>query len=561
MLVSLHIDNIALIKKIDLDLPAGFLAITGETGSGKSTVVDSLGLVCGLRLPKETVRLGENSATVEAVFGNFSRQEEEKLQKAGISPDEDGYLFIQRTLFSDGKSVAKINSKQVSASVLKEISPSLINDYGQHDNTELLNEEKHIEILDNFADNRKLLSEYELLYENYCGIKEKIKKQNMDSKEKQRKIDILKLQISDIKNAKLKSGEEEELEKTRNKLRNIEKIKKSVSLVYSLLYNARSGMSVADAIEKSAASLRNITDAVSDAAELAERLDNIKYEVIDIAETVNDFTGDVSEDPTKALDRIETRLDLIAKLKSKYGSTISEIVEYCRECEMELENIELSEENIAKLEKELSNSEKELSACAEKLSERRKTYAKTLSERVLSELQYLDMKGADFTVDIQRLPQYSKNGIDDIKFIIKMNSGESYCSLAKTASGGELSRLMLSIKSVLAEKDGVGCLVFDEIDTGMSGKTSRRIGSKLKSLSLSRQVVCVTHSAQIASLADVHYKIYKKTENDRTQSYIEELSYDNRVKEVARIIAGINISDSAMNAARELMLNTDNKCL
>lgn len=555
MLSSIHIENIALIKNLDIDFTRGFSAFTGETGAGKSIVVDAIGMVCGAKVQKEIIRKGEETAKVEAVFCDFSPECEKKLCELGISPDEDGILFVARALGADGKSTVKINGRTVPLSLLREGAAYFANIHGQHDNAELLRAEKHIGILDSFSENEELLSRYRASLAEYNRIKKEIETLSFDEKEKKRQTDILTFQIKEIKSANLKKGEEEKLLAQKNKLRYAEKITKNAHLTCALLYESDKGVSAVDSVERALTSVGALCDIVDGAQELRERLENIKYELIDISETVSDFTDGIDGDPTRALDVIESRLDVIGKLSAKYGESVDEILAFCEECEKKLSDMESSEDRLIELEKELEGAEKTLRNSAKALTDARITGGRTLCERIEEELKYLDMNGAAFKVSIVPSDSFTSSGADEIEFLIRTNSGEGFNSLARTASGGELARVMLAIKNVLAEKDGVDTLVFDEIDTGISGKTSRKIGIKLMSLSEGKQVFCVTHSAQIASLAKNHYKISKSSDGERTSTSVTLLAGEDRVREVARIISGIDLTEASLKTARELIEN------
>lgn len=557
MLASVHIENIALIKSLSIDFLRGFSAFTGETGAGKSIVIDSIGMACGAKVTKDIIRTGENEARVEALFCELSEPAEKNCARLGIFPDEDGCIFVTRSLGTDGKSIVTVNGKRIPQSLLREFAPFLINIHGQHDNADLLHPEKHIHILDAFAGNEVQRSEYAEKYAQYCDIKKSIEQLSVDDMEKKRLTDILKYQIDEIKAAKLKDGEEEKLKAEKNRLRFSEKINKNASICYRSLYDSENGRSAADCVERAISAMNELDGIVEGASSLAERLENVKYEIIDIAETANDFCDEISDDPTAALDRIESRLDKISRLCSRYGADIASVNLFCEECEKKLSDIELSDEKIKELEKLKKDIEKQLAHSAEELFKTREAAAEKLSHGIEGELLYLDMKSAGFKTEFTSLPDFSPEGRERAEFLIKTNSGEGFHALSKTASGGELSRIMLAIKSVLSEKDGAGTLIFDEIDTGISGSTSRRIGIKLKQLAEKKQIMCVTHSAQVASLADCHYKISKYSEGERTFTGVETLSYDDRVREIARIISGMDISEASIKSAKELIEGID----
>lgn len=557
MLTSVHIENIALIKSLDVSFDSGFSAFTGETGAGKSIVVDSIGIVCGAKVGKELIRNGETEARVEGLFSDFSEKTLAALSENGISPDEDGCLYIVRSLSVDGKSNVTVNGKRIPLSLLRSISPYLLNLHGQHDNAVLLDAEKHLDILDSFAENDDARAAYAAEYTEWCDICKQIEALSTDEKEKKRKIDILKFQIAEIRDAKLSDGEEEKLRAEKNRLRHSEKINKNASLCYSHLYESASGLSAVDSVERARAAMLALSGIIPESDDLASRLETVKYELVDIAETAADFADEGETDPTAALDKIEARLDKIAKLCSRYGADIAEVRRFCEECEKQLQDTELSEERLAELNKAKERTYDRLLSAAKTLSDTRKSAAERLSKEVESELSYLDMKSTRFEVRFVPCAEPTARGIEKTEFLLRTNSGEGFAPLSKTASGGELSRVMLALKSVLADKDGADTLIFDEIDTGISGSTSRRIGRKLHALSQGRCVLCVTHSAQVASLADTHYKIEKHISDGRTLTEVRKLSGEERVREIARIISGMEVTPASLDSARELIENSD----
>lgn len=557
MLSSVHIENIALIKSIDINFNSGFSAFTGETGAGKSIVIDAIGMACGAKVTKDIIRSGEQEAKVEAFFCDLSVDVVEKCKNLGLMPDEDGAYYVVRTLNTEGKSVASINGKRIPLSLLREFSSLIINIHGQHDNADLLDDEKQLGILDAFSDDEAERNAYYDAYKKYRDIEKQISELTCDDMEKKRQTDILRFQIDEIKSAKLKSGEEEKLLAEKKKLRYSEKINKNARVCYSSLYDSESGHSAVDSVERAISAIDSLDGIVDGAAQLSERLENVKSELIDIAEIAIEYSDDTELDPTAALDRIESRLDKISKLCSKYGAEISDVLEFCDKCEKKLSDIEYSETRIKELEKEKKAVLEQLSVNADKLSQKRKAGGEKLSSLIEKELMYLDMKAAKFAVTATPLIDFAPDGKEKITFMIRTNGGENFNPLSKTASGGELSRIMLAIKSVFAGKEGAECLIFDEIDTGISGSTSRKIGIKLKALAKERQVFCVTHSAQVASLADEHFKISKYTDDNRTYTRVTSLNYDDRVEEIARIISGMDISDASKISAKELIDNID----
>ena len=550
MLQSIHIENIALIKKLDIDLCPAFCAFTGETGAGKSIIIDSIGVLCGNKVSKELIRNGEDYLTVEGVFSGIGERALKKCEEVGITPDDDDVLYISRTVKADGKGTVRIGGKQVPLSILKELSPLLINIHGQHDNQELLIKEKHRKLLDFYAENKAEFDEYTTLFSQYCNIKRELDEINLDESEKLRRIEMLRFQINDISSLKLKSGEEEKLTEDKKRLLNIEKLAKNATIVSDALYG--SGSSACDCIDRAIDALRILSRISDEYTEYVDTLTDIKSNLIDIAETVNDGSYEEYDNPSAVLDKIESRLDEISKAKRKYGADIDEVLKFLDKAKKELDELENFDRHSEKLREELNSCGTKVKKAGAILSDSRIKAAESLKANIEKQLKYLDMPGVKFKVNIASKP-FSKDGADDVEFFIMTNSGEGYSPLSKTASGGELSRIMLAIKSVIAEKDGVDTLIFDEVDTGISGKTSRKIGLMLGDISTVSQVLCVTHSAQICSVADTHYLVSKHTDGDRTVTTVDALGYDERVNETARIIAGIDITDTSINAAKELI--------
>lgn len=551
MLQSIHIENVALIKKLDIDLSPAFCAFTGETGAGKSIIIDSIGVLCGNKVSKELIRNGEEYLTVEGIFENIGDRALKKCSDLGVSVDEDGLLYISRTIKSDGKGVVRIGGKQVPLSILKEITPLLINIHGQHDNQELLVKEKHRKLLDFYAENSNEFTTYSSLFSEYCSIKHELDEINIDESQKLRRIEMLKFQINDISALKLKDGEEDKLVDEKRKLLNIEKLAKNATVVSDSLCDA-AGVSASDGIDRAIEALRALSKISDEYNEYIDTLSDIKSTLIDISESVNDGSYEEYANPSATLDKIENRLDDISKAKRKYGSDIGEILEFLDKAKKELDELENFDRHSEALRKKLSECAEKVKTAGYELTQSRIKAAEILKNCIEKQLKYLDMPGVKFKVNIISKP-FSKDGADDIEFFIMTNSGEGYSPLSKTASGGELSRIMLAIKSVIAEKDGVDTLIFDEVDTGISGKTSRKIGLMMSDIAKVSQVLCVTHSAQICSIADSHYLVSKNTNNERTLTSVNLLGYDERINETARIIAGINVTETSIVAAKELI--------
>lgn len=554
MLESVHIENVALIKKLDICFSDRFTTFTGQTGAGKSILIDSIGFICGARTGKDFIRHGEKSAYVQALFSNLSETALAFCKQYDISPDEDGYLCVFRSINTDGKNVVKINSKQVPLSQLKEISPSLINIHGQHDNQQLLVKEMHRGILDKFAENQDVLQEYQKAYFDYCAVREQLSKVVIDEGQKELELQMLDFQIKDISSLNLKDEDEEErLENERKRLLNLEKITTNATAVCESINGSSGSFSAVDRIDNALLSLSNLSKVTDEVLPYIDKLRDIRSEIIDISENVSDMLGDVTENPASKLDRIENRLDDISRAKRKYGSDIKSILEFLDKAKKQFDALQNNEKDTALLNKKLSECAVVLKNAGAKLKETRITAAEILKNSVQTELSFLEMQGTQFEVRISE-KKYGKDGANEIEFFVKINSGSDFLPLCKTASGGELSRIMLAIKSVIAKKDGIDTLIFDEVDTGISGKTSRRIGIKLKTIAEHCQVLCVTHSAQIASLANTHLLVTKNDDGSQTFTDVIELQNEDRIEEIARIIGGINVTDSARKAAKELIL-------
>lgn len=552
MLQSLHIENIAVIRNADIDFQPGFTVLTGETGAGKSIVVDSIGLLLGARPQRELIRSGAENAVVSAIFCDINAENTAALAELGVEPDEDGIIFLQRVISSDGRAQTKLNGRTIPVSIQREAGRLLINIHGQHENQMLLDQTKHMIYLDRFADDGGEIKDYKTAYEKMASLRRELNGLERDEREKQRMIDMLNFQIADIDSAKLKEGEDDALEIQRKKIKNIERLEKQVRIVYGALYRGERGASVCTGLDRAAAALRQLTDIMPEAEELADKLDSFRYDAEDIAERVNNLTDDDIGDPTAALDKIETRLELITRLKRKYGATVEEILQTRQKCADELDEIENSDERAVELKKELDAAEKAAKTAARSLSETRKEAAKRLSARIMEELAYLDMDKTRFDVEV-REAEMTSDGADEVEFMISANPGEPLKPLGKIASGGELSRVMLAIKSVLAGRENTETMIFDEIDTGVSGKTSHKIGVKLRQSASCGQVLCVTHSAQIAALAQNHLLIVKSVADGHAETTVVPLDREGHIREVARIMGGESVTETVMNTAREMV--------
>ena len=541
MISTLHIKNIGIIEDLTVDLNTGFNVLTGETGAGKTLIIDSLNLACGGRFSKEIVRRGENFCLVE--LNIYLPQNENSI---------DGNIIISREIFLNGRNTCKINGRLVTVNELKEFMSKIIDIHGQNDNQTIMSKQEHINYLDNFI-GKDLLNEkyeYQNLYNRYNEIKKELKENYGDEKEKQRKLDLLKYQLNEIEQANLKENEEDELNNERKKIMNSEKI-------YTCLTEVDSNLSesVIDGINLSIRALEKIEDIDDEYKNKLTDLKNIYYDVQELTRDISDLNSDVSFDESKR-NEIEERLDCIYDLKRKYGNSISEIIEYKEQIEKDIYTIENLEEHNNKLKKELEDLTIKMSEKCSVLNKMRSKYSKVLNEKINKELKDLEMKNASFCVDIKydESGNFNQNGLDDIEFLIATNVGDEAKPLIKIASGGEISRIMLAIKTVLADTDEVPILIFDEIDTGISGKAAKSVGEKIKIISQKHQVLCITHQANIAAKGDSNYFISKKVENEKTYTNIKLLNEAEVIEEIARISSG-DITKNALEHAREMRLS------
>lgn len=549
MLLSLHIENMAVISRMDVDFSRGLSVFTGETGSGKSVMIESLLFLLGGKPPRELLRSGEEKAVVAGLFGEVGGELSAFLSDAGFDCGEE--FLLQRTLTQDGKTQCRLDGRVIPQGILREISRRLVNIHGQNDNQILLSRPSQEKILDACANLGEDLAEYRAEYETYGEIRRQLEELHKDSAQKERMRDILRFQIAEIDGAHLKPGEEDVLLARRNKLQNAEKIAKQSEFAYRVLYGSEKG--AATLIDRAAQSVSALSSVVPEAAAMAEKLSGMRYEIEDIANTVRDFAEDTEGDPTAALNRVEERLDTISKLCRKYGADVGEVLCFREETAKSLAALENSEETETKLLEQCKGSEETLRRLADRLHGLRSASAAELSGRIREELAYLDMPGVQFEIRVSDVGRFGANGADEVEFLLSANPGEPLLPLSRVASGGELARVMLTLQSVLNRMDGVGTAVFDEIDTGISGKTARKIGIKLAAIGRETQVICVTHSAQIASLAGTHYKISKHEENARTYTTVQKLSDKERVAEVARILGGLSVTKTQLDAAAEMI--------
>ena len=550
MLRSLHIENVAVIRRVDLDFADGFSVLTGETGAGKSIIIDSINLLLGNRVSREIIRGGETAAKVSAVFEELSPTTVEALAELGFSC-EDGSLMIQRTLQVDGRSQTKLNGQTITQALQREAMRMLVSIHGQSDSQRILQRSAHRELLDAFAHTEAKLDAYRTHYRAWRSVCERIASLSRDEAEKLRMREMLQFQINDIDSMKLRDGEEETLTKERDRLLNLEQINRRTGLCYRALRGGEK-VSAQSLLSRAADALRGLEGMVDGVEPLADRLDAAMSEIEDIAESVLAFADDDREDPTARIDRIEERLEGISKLKRKYGGSIAEILAYRARAAAELEAIEGADELLGELEREAEKTQKDAQSAAVLLTAARREAAAQIEREVTEALTFLDMPRVRFAVSVEPA-EMNDTGADSVEFMIATNVGEPLQPMIKIASGGELSRIMLALRSVINDREGTATVIFDEIDTGVSGKTARKIGLKLRHIARGTQVLCVTHSAQIASLADTHFLISKNEREGRAETDVCTLDIEGRVEEVARILGGIEITDAQRDAAREMI--------
>lgn len=552
MLTSLKIENVAIIESAAIEFGCGLNVLTGETGAGKSIVIDSINAILGERTSRDIIRTGAQSAKVYAVFEDVNERVRNFLDENGIDC-EDGVLIINRTLSREGKNVCRINGAPVTVSMLREIGGELIDIHGQHDNQSLLSPEKHCGFVDSFAGNADLITDYREKYGRLCEIRRKLKKLTTDESSKSQRIDFLTYQIDELEKAEITIGERDELKARKSLINNSQKVIESLNIAYEALKADGAGI---DMITDAESEIANASAYMEMLGEASEKITDIRYELEDIAETVRDAMTGVDFDPSE-LEDIDERLDLLYRLSKKYGDTEEEMLEYLEKARAELDNIAFSEERVKELQKQEKEALAETETAACKLTESRKTAGEKLSNAICSELEFLDMPNVRFVVKCNDIG-LTENGKDEIEFLISANAGEEPKPLAKIASGGELSRIMLAIKNVLAETDGVDTMIFDEIDTGVSGRAAQKIAMKLRSASKGRQVICVTHLAQIAAQGDVHLYISKSVSDGKTYTNIKSLIEEERVAEIARIMGGMEITKLQLESAREMLANAGN---
>ncbi len=558
MLQQLDIQNVALIDSVSIEFGEGLNVMTGETGAGKSIIIDSINAILGERVSKEIIRTGTEKATVEAVFQVDNKRLMDIFETAGIGAESDGTVILSREFTVSGRNICRVNGKMATVSLLKEIGERIIDMHGQHDNQSLLRTSSHIDLLDSFGGEKieKIKAEYKELLKSYKNIKTRLKELTGDKLERERKLDLLKFQINEIKKAKLKPCEEEDLNKQRILLSSSEKIIDALSKAYEQLYSGNNVKNSAhDNINEALRELSGLSGLDEKYSNISKNLEDIMYQLTDIVDEIRNERDSVEYDPGM-LEQVEERLDSIFRLKKKYGSNIEEILSYLNKIEGELDEINGNEETVRKLDEEIERLEAALFEKSQLLNSEREKASRILEEKIGGQLNELEMKNARFKVELQfdsDQKKYTSNGLDTVEFLISANAGEPLKPLSKIASGGEMSRVMLAIKTILADVDSVPVLIFDEIDIGISGKAAQKVGEKLSYISSSHQVICVTHLAQIGCMADSHYLIEKISTEDNTRTSVKKLEENETRNEIARIIGGANISDITLKNAEEML--------
>ncbi|MCH4240042.1 MAG: DNA repair protein RecN [Oscillospiraceae bacterium] len=551
MLNQLYIENIAVIEKAAIDFGPGFNVLTGETGAGKSIIIDAIHAVLGQRTSRELVRSGAKGAFVSASFTDISPSVQKKLDALGFQPEEDGTLLLQRQIREDGRTVCHIGARPASVTALKELGALLINIHGQHESYGLLSPENHLRYLDRTGVPKELRHAYREAYAKWKELQKRLHALNLDESQKARRIDLLTYQAEELEAAQIQPGEQQELQNRRTRIRSSEKILAALHEAEEILSGGEEEDGACAAVLNASKALSSITDVMPEISSVAGRMESISYDLQDCMEEISSQCEESSFDAGE-LDEIEARLDLYYHLSLKYGKSEEEMLAYLQKCRQELDSIQNSDEEVKRLQKESADAEKEMRRLGTQLSSSRRKASAAFSKQVRAELSYLDMPGVVFTVQ-QEPCEPGPTGCDNVQFLISANPGEPARPIAKIASGGELSRILLAIQSVLSAKNGVETLIFDEVDTGVSGSAAQKIGQKLRQTAQGRQVLCVTHLAQIAALGDRQYQIQKHTENGRTYTQVTLLDHEGRKQELARIIGGTQITPLTLQNAEEML--------
>lgn len=549
MLSLLHIENIAVIECADISFDRGFNVLTGETGAGKSIVIDAISAILGERAYRDMIRTGTERASVRAVFTNVP--EFPWFAENGVEYDPE--TVISREIHLDGKNICRVNGTLVNVTSLHKLGIQLINIHGQHDSAALFDEENHLAFLDAFADNGKLRASYGERYEAVAKLRREISALTMDEGEKLRRMENLKYQIAEIEKAELEPGEDDRLEERRKVLQNAEKLSNGMETAVECLYGGEDSDGASGLLAQAEYALARLSRFSDSFAALHDRVSDLMYQVQDAAEEVRGARDDLSYS-AEELEQIESRLDVIHKLRRKYGTTCEDILEYLDKAKKELDEIEFADDKLERLKRNLKKAEKEAWDAALALRENRQQAAENMSKRILSELAQLDMPRVQFACRFTET-ELTASGADAVAFYMSANAGEALKPLSRVASGGELARIMLAMKNVLAEKDQVATLIFDEVDTGVSGRAAQKVAEKLRSVAVHKQVLCVTHLPQLAALANTHLLIAKSERDGRTYTSVTPLDLEGRKRELARIIGGANITETTLKSAEEMLVS------
>lgn len=552
MLSLLHIENIALIQSADIRFESGFNVLTGETGAGKSIVIDSIGAVLGERTSRELIRTGAKSALVTAVFTQVPPLP--WLEENGFPTGEEE-LLLQRELQGDGRNVCRIDGKLVTVAQLRELGRQLLNIHGQHDGQQLLDPASHLGYLDQFGGCQPLLESYQEAYRKWHDIRREMDKLQMDEAERSRRVDTLNYQIQELERAQLKAGEDEELSARRTLLRSAGRLMEAVQSAEFALSGDEDRDGACSLIAQAEGEVQGVSSISPELGELSEKLTALRCAADDAADTLRDLSRSFDFSPGE-LDQVEERLDLLYRLRKKYGPTVEDMLSYLDRCRKELDQIQYADDTLARLEKDLKKAQKEAARRGEVLSQARREGAGALQARVQEELRQLDMPKVQFQTEFT--PKggeagMDETGLDEVQFLMSANLGEALKPIQKVASGGELARIMLALKNVLAEGDQIGTLVFDEVDTGVSGRAAQKVAEKMSQVARGKQVLCVTHLPQIAAMADTHFSVQKGEREGRTYTRLERLDRSQRREELARLIGGASITPSLLESAEELL--------
>ncbi len=549
MLELLHIENIAVIRQADITFRPGFNALTGETGAGKSIVIDAISAILGQRAYRDAIRTGANRAFISAVFHGVP--DYPWFQENSV-PIDGGEVLIQREIFADGRNVCRVNGIPVTVSILRGLGQQLIQIHGQHDSAQLFDEANHLSMLDAFADHDPLMERYRNAYLDMDALRKRIRSLQMDEAEKARRVENLTFQIQEIDRAELKVGEDQELEEKRKLMRSGEKLMNALNEAAGALYGGEDADGAVSLVSQAQHALGLVAD-VSDAIDAAySQVTELGYNIVDAAERVRDLRDSFDFSPGE-LEKVESRLDVIHRLRRKYGATCEDILNYQKKCKKELDEIQMADDTIAQLQAQFRVKAKAAKALAAELSESRRQAAKQFEERLISELRQLDMPRVQFVCQLEPLRHLEESGGDSCRFMMSANIGEELRQMNRVASGGELARIMLAMKNVLSEKDHIPTMIFDEVDTGVSGRAAQKVAEKLHSVSQGKQVLVVTHLPQIAAMADTHFLISKAEKDGRTYTSVTPLTLEGRKEEIARLIGGAKITDNTLKSAEEML--------